>query len=876
MVISTFTEQALRSAMNTTKTELSEEVDPAKTLKQTAIKRVEELIKGNSTSGNKNMQMDVQAMAINAAIQGIELAFYAIQGQLKELKNKRLSFDKERQAGIATFIIPTNKEEKELSKQERIIKSFIELTKKNPLFAPYLGIKTSVSSELDNAEFHSVLPFYKMSEQLPQRVCSNKAIDKQRTTISLFFRSAMPDAIANIDNNFQNDSSFLEFWKSAYKKENYLNDLRAPRFIMMSLANLLWNLQHPVDTETGYPLSIGKNIKLCLSVSAFLNKLLNSNEITYLKPLSDSTSNLFYFVRKVEIHVKSLQKAFSEEHLNELNIADLNNNAHNTLRIMDKCIFELIYSRKNPLTHKMQPDSKAAEELAYKVSYINQQLADMPELLGYFKSIAANTGFIPYLNPTPRTVIDILILYIHSSHEDKERLFKALNAHPSDSLPEFIYNLKTFEKQFIRPIKDVSKKELNAGIFDRKSKEVRRLTARRLIPLITLVLEDYSVEVNRPITLAFDQTTADSVLYTAKEQIEMINKSASGNGDIEAQGYYAWELSPFVTFNKETEEVLDDLPKRQYRFTEITKLLDAVSEIVLNYRSFLQYKSFQEFLLSCLDKIKKEYSNLTEHIGKVNDCLTKDKVISRNIQSILSSMTSDFGKGYETFSNSFINFEQKISAPDFSEQQKLSLTTKLNFIHQQFTTLFEEDSGILSFIRPTTPLQKGNSIKELSSTATDEEPTTVPPPEKQYLPPKHIVELRKLINRCIDALSYQSRYGVKGKLLAHLLTLIDSKATHTQDDIASVIKELARITLSYRPTYFFQAEYAETRSAKELIAALKDKKANKLLNLKEILLGSDTEEIINQSNADIAQRLRNARVANNWHDSCDKIQTFSL
>jgi hypothetical protein len=564
---------------------------------------------------------------------------------------------------------------------------------------------------------------------------------------------------------------------------------------------------------------------------------------------------------------------------------------------MDKSIFELIYSRKNPHTQKMQPDPRAAEELAYMVSYLNQLLADTPDLMNCFTPLLINAEGSPFLNSPPKTVIDIIILYTHSTHEDKEKLFKPLET-ASSSIEEFICNLKSFEDKFIRPIKEVSRKELDTSVFNKKSKEVAKLTARRLIPLITLILEDYSVEVDIPITLALDgtvpkETTTSVKTYTASEQIKQINKLANSDG-----GYYAWELSPFVTLNKETKNILDDLPKRQYRFTEITKLLGSVSEIVMNYRNFLQHKTFQTFLLKCLNKIKVEYVNLTLHIEKVDACLSKDKAINRNMQSILGLMTTDLGKSLEGFSTSFLNFEQVVSAPDFTEEQKQSLTNKLTSIHQQFTSLFDEDSGILSFLTPPTCTSKSTSeIKSVDAIKSDEAgkgaippavsktkdlpsnvtaPKIIPSTEAALLlQPKQIVALRKLINRCINELSLQSKYGEKGRLLTNLLTLIDAKNSHTQNDMEKIIKELARITLSYRPTYFFQAAYGETRSAKVLIAAIKDEKLNELINVTEVLLGRDLDDPRKETDEEIVQRLRGIRAANNWQESCAQIKPIA-
>ena len=865
MPTSSLTELALRSAVNTAPKDISSSATPFDSIKEAALKRGQELVGGNSTLSTMASQSSMQALAITLAVEGLKLGYDAIKDQLGELKDKRLSFDKERLAGIATFLIPTNKEENDLSKQERVIKAVLNLIKMNHSFSSYLGIHTGSSTEIQNAEFYSVLPFYRMSDGLAQPVASPRMLDKQRTAISLFFKSALPDSMDDIDIEFQTENKFIEFWKSAYKKDNYLNDFRSQRFVMMSLANLLWNLQHPVDPETGFPLSMEQCIGLCRDVSLFLNKLLNSNEQAYIDGLGCCNHELLCFVRKVEVHVKSLRAAFIEEHLYELNIKDLTNSAHQTLRTMDKGIFTLLYYRKNPISGKEEPDTKAAEEMAYTVSYLNQLFIDNTDLVKAFMPLAVFAKDSPFVNTPPMTVIDALILFVHSPTENKEAFFKALEQHKSDSIIEFTETLKKFDKKFITPIKEISKKELNVSFFDKKKIEVARLTARRLIPLITLVIEDYRVDADLPVNRAASKTVVKGVntpQYRAKDQIQEINKLANQGG-----GYYVWELSPFVELNKETEDILDSLPKHQYRFTEITKLLDLVSDIVQNYRSFLQLKSFQQFLIKCLNKIKEEYTELELHIERVDACLSKDKSISRCVQDILGPMTKNLTGGLDSFSSAFATFERIVSAPDFTEQQRNTLSAKIDSIHQQYSSLFGEDSGILAIAGTTT----AEGQRTLPTTTKPLVINTEEPTLTATYSSKHIKALRKWVIQCTDALSLQSRYTEKGTLLNNLLLLIDTKTSFTQEQMQQVIKELAKITLSYRSAYFFQAAYAETRSSKAFIAGLKDPYLNSIVPVKALLFGHDVD-VSKTSPAELVERLRAVRSSNQWQESVENMQ----
>jgi len=850
MPASNLTELALRAAVNTTPKKLVLGQLPTNQIKDTALNRVKELVTANSTVSVMGKQIELQSLAIGVAVQGLEVAYSATMHQLEVLKNRRLAFDKERQAGIATFIVQTDVEERDLSQEEQIIKTYIDLAFRNKFFSPYLGIHTAELAGVQNASFYSVLPFYRMSEALDQPVASPKPLDRQRTAIGLFFKSALPDAMADIDMEFQTENKFFEFFKSTYKKENYLNDLRSPRFVMMSLANLLWNLQHPVDPVSGYPLSIDQCISTCREVEIFLNQLLNSQATPYIQEISNDENQLISFVRKIEIHTKALRAAYIEEQLHELNIADVTNSAHHALRIMDINVFKLVYQRANPLSKKKIPDEKAAEELAYTVSYFNQLLVRNPKLLQSFNLFLKFVPASACLNLPPTTVIDALGIFCHLAHTEREALLATLDKSTLDSNLEFAQTLRKFYIKFVKPIKDICKKE----VADRQ--KVAVLTARRLMPLITLVLEDYRIEVDteHSYSLAKQSKGTGSELFSGKEQVKIINKMAEKGGD-----YYMWALSPFVKLSVDSARQLDMLPTHQYRMTQMTELLDSVSEIVQNYRSFLQSSLFQQFLLTCLNKVKEEYAELDRHIELVDNFLSKDESMSRSMQAILRPMMGELNSSLAAFDTATRNFEYVVGAPDFSDKQKQLLSAKIAGIHQQFTGLFKEDSGISTLGAEILP---------------DESSNTRPAPAAS-VEARKVLALRKLVQGCLDSLSYLSRYGHKGDLLENLLAMIDRKPNFTDAQIKEVILELIHVSASYRQTSFFQAEYGQSRSAQYLIAAVKDPDIKRNLPLAELIFNREVA-VMQLTDTDVISGLNTLREENDWEESASEISRVAL
>ncbi len=148
------TELALRAAVNSTAIKPTTDGNPTEDIKTNALNRAKELVLGNSTSSSLSGQMDLQSMAIGAAVAGLGLAISATIEQVKVLKNKRLAFDIERATRTGTFVLPTNKEERNLSTEECIIKTFIKLISETKLtgnsldFCSYFGFEQSILVEL--------------------------------------------------------------------------------------------------------------------------------------------------------------------------------------------------------------------------------------------------------------------------------------------------------------------------------------------------------------------------------------------------------------------------------------------------------------------------------------------------------------------------------------------------------------------------------------------------------------------------------------------------------------------------------------------------------------------------------------------------------
>lgn len=690
---SKITEMALRTAVSSAPkflTSNSEQIIDK--IKASATQRASEIVTANGISGAITSQISLQSSAIDIAIKGIEQAYTIVSSQLTETYQKRLSFDKERQGGIASFLIPTNREEGHLSEQEIAIKGYIEIAQENHFFFNYMGIHEGILLENKEAKYYSVLPFFRMSEEINHPIASANALEKQRNGINLFFKSALNQALMEIDTHFQTDTRLGSFFLSVYHGDNYLNDLRAPRFIMMSLSNLIWNLQHPVDPRTGVPISLVEAKALCRDVQLFLNQILDEEMPPYLVQVGKIKELLISFTRKIELHTKELFFAYHEEIINEINIKDVTNSAHHVLRIMDKSMLKLLYKIKNPVSHKTEPYDQAAEDIAYGISYMNQLLNHNPRIIKKFQEyraylpLHAITILIPnaltpisVVNPICYSIIDALIIFSHLSVSPRKALLSAIDSLQKDTATEFTKTLIHFKLKFIDPLKDIDRAN-SVGIFT-SSEDIASECARRFIPLLTLLIEDFRVDVDR-------NHKAPPSVMNGLEQSQKINASATMSNS-----YYHWKLSPYLFIDhQETCSRIDNFPAKQYKITQVTVLLDAVAELITKYQSFLQDTSFQEFLIRFLSEVKVEYDQLGTYIEELDAIITSTELNNRSIIGVLRRMLDDLNSSLARIQQTISSLTRTVENPEFIEKHRLLLENKINFIRNKYQELFNKEA----------------------------------------------------------------------------------------------------------------------------------------------------------------------------------------
>ena len=132
--------------------------------------------------------------------------------------------------------------------------------------------------------------------------------------------------------------------------------------------------------------------------------------------------------------------------------------------------------------------------------------------------------------------------------------------------------------------------------------------------------------------------------------------------------------------------------------------------------------------------------------------------------------------------------------------------------------------------------------------------------------------LEGLVKRCYDGLSYHSRQGHKGALLSQLLAMVTMNPNLTEPQMNHVLLELIHVTASYRETFFCQAAYGQTRSAKVLIAAIKDQALNSKLPLASMIVdASDGMADTPLTDDVILKRLQGLREKRGWEKAVSKV-----
>lgn len=663
MNISYSTEISLRAAIISAKNLQTSEENFADTIKKHAlnqlelVQKVEDMMKGIKNADN------TEKAAIGAAINAIELAYKAISYGLEETKLKRRQFTEECDKHLATFTIDNNKEPSEFSVEELAIKQFHNLlVQREAQLLDYCGIQIIKRPEHPNIEFYSILPYYKMSQALPQNNLIASRIDQLRQGIYLFLKTGLP--LKAYLHKFQNASSITMHYNAFMKPANFLNNYRAPRFIITALANLLWNLQHPVSTSTGLPLNLSEAVSLCYDVEMFLNDLLNSAQYPYIEPLDTKSKRLNQCLLNIEVFIKSLRRSFEFERLHEINLRQVSQHMHSGLKVMSNKLLELIYHNE-----------EAAEIIVGQMMTISSLLVLNPQLYNYFYTYQISP-LPPHINSKPTTVIDLLAIYAHLTPYHRKELCRTLIASDLEPEIQLAFSLRQFHQTCLEPFEEVSLKQVTGNA--KSQEEAYQISAAYLLPVIFLVMESFAVfRDTRPHLSAYESKFSDADdlqhLYdldgtlSDKTQRQNILSEACDASD---KAYYHWSISMFFQNKSKTHQNIDQLLVWQNEMRLKTLELDRYTDRIEENRIWLQFPTFQQELINFLSEITLLYRQLKDKFCSIESEMQSNNKINRDEKRVLQPMLDDLEVILESTQKSISQVNSVISDPDFCEYER--------------------------------------------------------------------------------------------------------------------------------------------------------------------------------------------------------------
>jgi hypothetical protein len=659
-------------------------------------------------TASSNAMMDVlkeQKTLITVAIAGVVLAYQGISSLLSSTEQKRKKFEDELQTGLTTFCVHEKKEFSQLSAPEKAVVGFfrrLDAPDYSKLRA-FAGIKCVVHE--DKSKHYYGLPLYKVPPiDLPN--ASPHLLDQAMISINAFFGSKSIHADEKIADEFRTDYWVVAPAKALIQGENYLNNRRAPRIILNALFNILWNLLHPVDCESGFSLSAVDSMQVCAQFSRFINEYMaDRTEAGPHKIHSDNENDLVRMIQHIEMRAEQLSEGMDDENRRTFKLKDLPNIARQTLRELDKSLLRLLFRKTDPMTKTMNPDPLAATDIADYISVFNMLLGKDASFLKLFDTERKRIPRVflenTFINTECTTVIDALIIFYHLTSEQRQQFIVSIRELPqaTEQSKLLARELDLFANCYIKPLETtLATKFGHVG-----PKERSRLLARIATPLCTIVAADFRIRVDTRTSLKrIKETRAPSGVspfLSGGEQIQLINDAAqeyaidqaeSSAPSISFEGYlnYRWLISPFLDLTPQAAKAIDSLPGKQYRMTQTTELLDYISELTLNYRTFLQYKSFQAFLKDCLQQIGEEYKQFATEAAQMEQQLSVDGRLDRTAKAVLLNMVTKLTVNLKVVKRVNDDLSHIVSSPDFTELRKQELEKTIKRIENKFMQLF--------------------------------------------------------------------------------------------------------------------------------------------------------------------------------------------
>jgi hypothetical protein len=837
----------------------------------------------------------IQEAAIKTAFKGLQYVYDRVSDKIHIAQEQHDELSYEIEAEFASFSVPRHGV---LSNEERSMKAFYELADKaeTSWLVRYLGITKQESQEITGKTYYRVLPLFKVSQYASQSFASPSMLDEVRTDINLFLGVELPEVLGVIEASFhKRGATTIGSLRATPDKT------RLARIFILALGRLLWGLSHQVDLNGGAPSTTQRCFERCSRAQIYLNSILNSSKPPCLENETKEDKCLIGFIRSADDLIKDLRCAYATEQLQELNMGSLTNSVYKSLNILTKGIFTLLYRRHDFGEKKYLPDETAAASIQKDLAALTRLLKIDDSRLEPFRRRAALVPKVAFLNETATTLVDVLIIFCHLSHENRKVLMAELNAKRNDEGHEVEWasqlarRLKIFEKHFITPVEyqgevyqDSSEPFQRHSFFSKlrysehHAQERAVLAGKRLIPFLTLLM---ATRYPTTYALSGEDLTRVNGLEEAYlnanvhmprsgwQQIKAINTQAKNQSqrermtdNTEENAYFSCCMSLFMYGSADVNPELDVLPILHDRMRDLAHLLELVSKI---HKQLSKSRIFYSFFINFLDWVRDEQISLGQEIAPFK--IDSKHGVNRYIQEILLPMELDLIENFKEVQRAVKDSKRTVTDSKFIERIAENSAKDIQSIHKLVLKLFKKDSNLLQLISRHNTGDLTNASFEPSP--TDSALTRSSSEDTRAL---QKYALQDLMERSYQSMSYMSRfYSKKGPLLSELIAEVSLKRVLSDQELQNYLEKLIRIASSYRKISFFpfaEASYGSTETMRQaIIPAMKNARINAVLPFSAVLFNGYQADLISMSDKKIIQALEKQCKEHHWERSEDEI-----
>jgi hypothetical protein len=276
-------------------------------------------------------------------------------------------------------------------------------------------------------------------------------------------------------------------------------------------------------------------------------------------------------------------------------------------------------------------------------------------------------------------------------------------------------------------------------------RESALLTARHFIPLMTLLVEDYRLDMSikvdpesnehtvfspsifkRSLSQTITDTEPDfSRPLGGNEQVRCINRHTFSSGK-KASVYYLHNISLLLNIPPPFDVYIDELPVHQYKLTQMSDLMDKIGEILEHHRDWLHNTAFQESLMRKLALVQSHYDVFKTYVESSRSLLQKGEHIALIRNIVLQDMAVQLEKNITMVKLLMADLTLVVSSYHFSQTQKEEIDNAIRVLESYSQSTVEASPSLNVDIK-----RSSLSSPQLEKNEDKQSPGSTPTRDKQ-------------------------------------------------------------------------------------------------------------------------------------------------